>query len=352
MLSLVPVLKRQFNELINGTSQWNQTNIKQSQSNILLFGDMIKIKTFHSNVLKIDKKLYKDIGTYYIGYITIKKFGDCRNIHSVNLLYLIIHSATGHFKEKKDKQYLILDLTDKYEEVWSGIKSEIQIVNSAKELFYEKNHARIGFNTDNDILLNKGLKVSRLTIIIRCVFQEGEKLYPQIYLDECLYELQTLVELDRIEESEGIDLDKTDKSKGCKICHYNHFDNGFKSDSKICNRCDWGIKYFGNFAIIHVNDSSYRVFMYNITEEDVNEFIKDFETNDEFETTLQYKRIDISEGIDIYKTNAPKECMLCHYWYFKDVRFKFKPHLCNICSTRYISSESKRIELLNVEGVD
>ena len=62
---------------------------------------MINIKNFHSNLLKIDKKLYKDIDIYYIGYITIKKFGDCENIHNVNPLYLIIYSATGHFKEKK-----------------------------------------------------------------------------------------------------------------------------------------------------------------------------------------------------------------------------------------------------------
>ena len=59
---------------------------------------MISIKNFHSNFLKIDKKLYKDIDTYYIGYNTIKRFGDCENIHSVNPLYLIIiHSAKGHF---------------------------------------------------------------------------------------------------------------------------------------------------------------------------------------------------------------------------------------------------------------
>ena len=67
------------------------------------FDDMIDIKNFHSNLLKIDKKSHKDIDIYYIGYITIKKFSDCENIHSVNPLYLIIHSATGHFKEKTVK---------------------------------------------------------------------------------------------------------------------------------------------------------------------------------------------------------------------------------------------------------
>ena len=44
---------------------------------------------------------------------------------------------------------------------------------------------------------------------------------------------------------------------------------------------------------------------------------------------LQYDRIDISEGIDINKTNASKECKICHYWYFKDISFKCEPHLCS-----------------------
>ena len=53
----------------------------------------------------------------------------------------------------------------------------------------KKDYARIGVNTDDDVPLNKPLTFPTLTIIIRCVFQEGEKLYPQIYLDECLYQL-------------------------------------------------------------------------------------------------------------------------------------------------------------------
>ena len=153
------------------------------------FNDIIDIKDFHSNLLKIDKKQYKDIDIYYIGYITVKKIGDCENINSVNPLYLMIHSATGYFKEKYGEKYLILDSTEKYDEVFSGIKKEIETINGGKELFYEKNYARIGVNTDDDVPLNKPLKFSTLTIIIRCVFQEGEKLYPQIYLDEYLYKL-------------------------------------------------------------------------------------------------------------------------------------------------------------------
>ena len=53
-------------------------------------------------------------------------------------------------------------MTDKYEEVWSGIRSEIKTLNGGKELFYETNYARIGVNTDNDLPLNKQLKFPTL----------------------------------------------------------------------------------------------------------------------------------------------------------------------------------------------
>ena len=106
----------------------------------------------------------------------------------MNPLYLMIDSATGYFKEKYGEKYLILDSTEKYDEVFSGIKKEIETINGGKELFYEKNYARIGVNTDDDIPLNKQLKFPTLTIIIRCIFQNGKKLCPQIYLHDCLYE--------------------------------------------------------------------------------------------------------------------------------------------------------------------
>ena len=161
-----------------------EINIKNQS--YYFFDEIIDIRNFNSNLLKIGKKSHEDFDIYYIGYVTIKKFNDCKNIHSVNPLYLIIYSATDHFKEKYREKYLILDSTEKYEEVFSRIKSEIK---TTEKLFYEKHYARIRVNTDDDLPLNKSLKFPTLTIIIRCVFQEGEKLYPQIYLDECLYEL-------------------------------------------------------------------------------------------------------------------------------------------------------------------
>ena len=62
---------------------------------------MINIKDFDSSQLKIDKKSYKNIGIYYIGYITIKSISDYENINSVNPLYLIIAEADGYIEENK-----------------------------------------------------------------------------------------------------------------------------------------------------------------------------------------------------------------------------------------------------------
>ena len=67
-----------------------ELNIKSAY---FFFEDMVNIEDFHSNLLKIDKKPHRDIDIYYIGYVTVKKFSDCQSIHSVNPLYLIIHSA-------------------------------------------------------------------------------------------------------------------------------------------------------------------------------------------------------------------------------------------------------------------
>ena len=68
---------------------------------------MINLKNFESNLLKIDKKYHKGIDIYYIGYITIKKIGDCENILSVNPLYLLINQASGYIEEKNGNKYLI-----------------------------------------------------------------------------------------------------------------------------------------------------------------------------------------------------------------------------------------------------
>ena len=68
---------------------------------------------------------------------------------------------------------------------------------------------------------------------------------------------------------------------------------------------------------------------------------------------LQYDRIEVSEGIDINRTSKLKECMLCHYWCFKDVGYKFQPYLCNSChAISMMAFELKNIAILNAKGVN
>ena len=159
------------------------------------YNNMINIKNFDPILLKIDRKSYKDISIYNIGYITIKKIDDCENIYSVNPLYLLINHANGYIEEKGVNKYLIFDSTDenkellkKYNDVWNGIKSKIKEVSDS-ECDYEKDYMKIKFNSDNNLPLNKPLKFHNITITIRSVFEEDGKLYPQVFLDDTLYEL-------------------------------------------------------------------------------------------------------------------------------------------------------------------
>ena len=140
---------------------------------------MISLKNFEPNLLKIGKKSYRNIGIYNVGYI----------------VYLKVNHANRYIEEKIENKYLIFDATDENKEllkiyagVWNGIKNKINAKNSS-ECNYEKDYMKIKFNSDDDLPLNKPLKFHMMTIIIRSVFEEDGKLYPQVFLDDTLYEL-------------------------------------------------------------------------------------------------------------------------------------------------------------------
>ena len=173
--------------------QVREVNIKNRT--YYFFDDMINIEVFDPDLLKIDKKTYKNIDIYYIGYITIKSIDDYEYIYSVNPLYLIIGEVDGHIEEKNGSKYLVFDSTDenrkvleKYAELWDGIKNEIKTINGGKEGEYSKIFKKIKFDTNDNLSLNKPLKLHMLTIIVRSIFEEDSKLYLQVYLHECLHE--------------------------------------------------------------------------------------------------------------------------------------------------------------------
>ena len=123
---------------------------------------MFNIKDFDSILQKIDKKSYKNIVIYYIGYITTKKIDDYENIYSVNPLYLIIGKAIGHIEEKSVNKYLVFDSSDKDKEVfkkykglWNEILNEIETINGSKKGKYGKYFMKIKFETDDDLMLSE-----------------------------------------------------------------------------------------------------------------------------------------------------------------------------------------------------
>ena len=136
-----------------------QINIKNRT--YYFYNDQIDLKDFDGKFLKIYKKDYNEIDICYIGYVTIKQRKYYNNISSVNPLYLRINEMIGHFKcnfiecnsieEKNKNKYLVLDDIDdnkeglkKDEEVWEGIKKEIETINGSEKIGYGKDFKKLG----------------------------------------------------------------------------------------------------------------------------------------------------------------------------------------------------------------
>ena len=159
------------------------------------YNDIIDIEAFDSNMLKLEKKSYKDLDIYNIGYVTIKKIGYGYVINSVNPLYFHINNANGYIKEINGDKYLVFDVTygnkellKRYDDVFNGMISKIKKIDD-DWLEYVKDYMTIRFSSDDNLPLNKPLKFYNMTVTIRCVFSEDNKLYPQVFLDEALYSL-------------------------------------------------------------------------------------------------------------------------------------------------------------------
>ena len=108
----------------------------------------------------------------------------------------MINEMIGHFEEKNENNYLVLDDVDekrevskKYEEVWESTKKDIETINGDERVEYGKDSKKIRFESDDDLPTNKPIKLHLLIIIISCVFSEGDKFYPELFLDNALYKL-------------------------------------------------------------------------------------------------------------------------------------------------------------------
>ena len=78
---------------------------------------------------------------------------------------------------------------------------------------YDEKYMKIKFNSDDKWHLNKTIEIPTMTIAVRAIFLENNKYSPQVFLDECLYKLWIMLYFDRINVSEGVDVNKTSASK-------------------------------------------------------------------------------------------------------------------------------------------
>ena len=167
-----------------------QLNIKNKTYSF--YDDIINLNDFDLKLLKLDKKSSMNFSIYYIGCVTKNPE---YNINSVNPLFLLISELDDFIEEKEGSKYLNISLTYNNNdvlikaEVWSGIKDQIKKINNGSLREYGKDYMNTKFDSDDNLPLNKILKLRILTIIIRNIFENGSKYYPQIFLDHCLYEI-------------------------------------------------------------------------------------------------------------------------------------------------------------------
>ena len=124
------------------------------------------------------------------------------DINSINHLYLIVKRLLGRIEkiEGSSDRYLVVDENNKevinvFDKFWKFIEDEINrlIKRNDKITFGNADNKiseynKLRFTTDVDLPLDTLIEFRALTIVINCVIEKGNKYYPEIHLDECLYE--------------------------------------------------------------------------------------------------------------------------------------------------------------------
>ena len=167
-----------------------QINIKNRT--YYFYNDIINIKNLESKLLKIDKKNHtKTLVFTILDILQLKKL----MIAKIFTVWILCICLLIMWVKKGVNKYLIFDYTDenkdllkKYNDIWDGIRDKIKEV-SCGECDYEEDYMKIKFNSDNDLPLNKPLKFHLMTITIRSVFEKDGELYPQVFVEDTLYEL-------------------------------------------------------------------------------------------------------------------------------------------------------------------
>ena len=155
------------------------------------YNDIIDLDEFDGSKIKVDKKDFNDIDIYYLGYEYKKKITECNVIRSVNSLYLRIVDIKGQFeKGKDDAWYLVIsdkdDVYKKLVDIFESIKNKIT-EKTWDVVEYDKDYMKIKFESNDILPTDKDVNIHMATVIIRAIFAQDGKYYPQLFLDDGLY---------------------------------------------------------------------------------------------------------------------------------------------------------------------
>ena len=155
------------------------------------YNDLINALNFEPNNFNLGKKTWKGIDICYIGYVDKNKPEDWR-LQSVNPLYLIINKVFCSIGEENGIKYLKTEkrhsepTLDKWNQVFDSIKYHIKKISN-EEVNFNDDFNKIKFISDDSLRLDKLIYFPTLTVVIRCVFKQGDLFYPQVYLDDALH---------------------------------------------------------------------------------------------------------------------------------------------------------------------
>ena len=152
---------------------------------------IVNLEDFMPYGLKIDKLAYECINNYYIDYCCYNN-----DITCITPLYLITDEVDGIIREENGIKYLSIALTSdnkdilmKYKEVRDAIKNTIQVKNAVKPLEYGEDYMKIKFDAyENDLPMDKVIKLHMLVIVIRSIYEREGKCYANVFIDNCFYE--------------------------------------------------------------------------------------------------------------------------------------------------------------------
>ena len=157
------------------------------------YNDLINILNFESINLKLDKKIWKDIDIYHVAYVDKNKLNDWK-VKSVNPLYLMINKVYCSVGEENGIKYLKIEKNhcDPVINIWNivfdSIKVSIKKISN-EEVKFNDHFNKMKFISDDALRNEKLIYFPSITVVIRCIFKKDDIFYPQVYLDDALYQL-------------------------------------------------------------------------------------------------------------------------------------------------------------------